>query len=60
VLHRPVEITVLDSSDATNLGIDEVLTIIQGKKAAAKEILKVPVSFNDQAVKAFKKKFGKD
>jgi hypothetical protein len=51
---------VLESSDATNHGIDEVLTIIQGKKAAAKEILKIPVSFNDQAVKAFKKKFGKD
>lgn len=49
-----------ETSDATSKGIDEVLSIVQSKPAAAKEILNVPVSLKENAKEAFKEKFSKD
>lgn len=47
----------LETSDASKRGIDEVLAIIQTKKAAAKEILSVPVDVKKGMVDEFKKSF---
>lgn len=49
----------IETSDATNKGMDDVLSIIQNKKAASKEILTVPVSIKDNAKKEFKEWFTK-
>ncbi|MBT3509872.1 MAG: hypothetical protein HN472_10075 [Nitrospina sp.] len=44
----------IETSEATNKGMDEVLSIVQNKKAASKEVLNVPVSIKDNAKKEFK------
>lgn len=48
---------VLDTSEASRKGIDEVLAISQSKKAAAKEILSVPIDVKENVVEDFKKSF---
>jgi hypothetical protein len=50
---------VLDTSEASNQGIDDVLTIIQKNKTSAKKLLKVPVNFRENLVKEFNKVFSK-
>lgn len=51
---------VLDTSEASNQGINDVLNIVQKNKDIAKKLLTVPVSFRENLVKEFKRKFSKD
>ncbi|MBT3510885.1 MAG: hypothetical protein HN472_15225 [Nitrospina sp.] len=51
---------LFDTSEATMKEIEEVLSIVQSKKAAAKEILHVPVSIKENVVEGVKEKFSKN